>query len=188
MNVGQIKTNAIMRINEYSNKGIVIGTGQNADYLLRMNGLINEAQMQIARIRKIEVNVNLEDPEPIGDYLRFPLPMDFMEFKEIQMDGEIYPYCRVEGNRIKLPQEVKNRALELFYYRYPNEITADTPEETELEVDRDAQAIIPYFVGAYVMLGENDSIAIQLLNEYNAKLEMLRFNKKNNLRKIRDVR
>ncbi|MDF2675172.1 MAG: hypothetical protein K0R09_3444 [Clostridiales bacterium] len=53
MNLGQVKTKVTQIIREYSNNGSLIGAGENADYLLSMNGFINDAQFELAAKRKI---------------------------------------------------------------------------------------------------------------------------------------
>lgn len=54
MNVGQIKTKVTQIIREYSNNGSLIGAGENADYLLSMNGFINDAQFELAAKRPLK--------------------------------------------------------------------------------------------------------------------------------------
>lgn len=65
MNLGEAKVRAIQLINEYSNNGQLISpsSGNYQDYALRMPGLANDAQMEIARYIKISAVYSISQPQ-----------------------------------------------------------------------------------------------------------------------------
>jgi hypothetical protein len=59
------------------------------------------------------------------------------------------------------------------YFAYPADIVANTPDNTEFEIDIEAQEIIPFYAAAMLLINENNVVGDRLLNEYNVKLANL---------------
>jgi len=59
------------------------------------------------------------------------------------------------------------------YFKYPEDITSETAEDVEFEVDVDAQELIPFYAASMCVLNENNVVGDRLLNEFNVKLANL---------------
>jgi hypothetical protein len=78
MTIGQIKIKVTQIIREYSNNGSLIGAGENADYLLSMNGFINDAQFELAAKRPLK---NKQFPDVIDNSTK--------DDKELEIDLDL---------------------------------------------------------------------------------------------------
>lgn len=174
MNLAQIKERAIQLLNEYSNNGNLI-TQKNADYILRMNSLIDDAQFEISKTRKIIADpVILTTPDiKTENYNKFKMPSNFMELHSLIYNDIVISDIRFEGNNILLIPTTLTLPLTMYYYKYPKTIDKATSDDIELEIDIDAQKIVPYYVGGHCKIDEEPQLAIQLLNEYQLKLSRL---------------
>jgi len=169
MNLGQLKTKTLQIIREYSNNGSIIGTGQNADYLLSMNSFINDAQFELSSIRPIVKRAALGTPiEETQLYKRYAMPSDFMGFKELKNYDYTFTDFDWEGKVMMIPKGYDGNYV-LIYYALPTFIDNATPDSKDLEIDVDLQMIIPYFVAGHVMIDENPPLAEFFLNEYSMK-------------------
>lgn len=179
MNIGDAKTKTLQIINEFTRKGVLIPEGKNADYLSRMNSFINEAQIEVARVQRLETLYPMgQSTEAIGDFLRFHLPNDLWTLKELRLNGRIFLNFEKETDSTILVDNTINPedSLDLVYYRYPTEITNDSSDSMELDVKMDGQSVIPYYVGAKVLSGEtgvNGQVSNLLLNQFYDKLDIL---------------
>lgn len=290
MNLGTAKQKALQLIREYSNNGSIIGTGDNADYLLSMNNLADIAQKEIATYKKIQdqytfshmpipvqnatnegfdviqkldedfifqqtgskayyfevdniatiyieefnngswnalstisnsikneftaykglitptVSTNLirlrfsgdyvysirnyalykyafptvDDVQEYSPYLRYDMPSNFMELKEIMFETNNKQYmpltnCFWENKNLLIAYDLKGQII-IDYFKYPDTITSDSLDSMQFEVDTDAQELIPLYIAARVLIDENPSISTNLLNEYQLKLSRLHDN------------
>lgn len=275
---------------EYSNDGVLIPDGENADYLLRMNRFADQAQKELATIKKIHatyqitqnpirnllgllqgfdlkqhLNEDLTDTQAIGaksyyfevdrqaevyieeqvngvwtelkhitvpatvrefipykgnlnlfnsnnavrirfsgqypynirnralypynfptdndvpdykPYVKYQMPADFMEFNTIVHEGDTRVYRNQfqfywEGKRTLVLNYYDQGSFTVHYFRYPSDITQQTPDTYEFEIDIDAQELIPFYLAAHALMDEDMARAIQFLNEYENKKRLL---------------
>ena len=59
------------------------------------------------------------------------------------------------------------------YFAYPIDITSDTEDTTEFEVDIEAQELIPFYAAAMCLVNENNVVGDRMLNKYNVMLANL---------------
>jgi hypothetical protein len=117
-------------------------------------------------------------------YVPYEFPADYMEFDKMTRayderqlnENSDYkgPFYNADTKRYEiLINWHLTGEFYIYYYKYPTVITNDTPDSYEFEVDIDAQSLIPWFIGGYAIYKENQSIGVQLLNQYYALLERL---------------
>jgi hypothetical protein len=169
VNIGQIKTKATQIIREFSNNGSLIGSGENADYLLSMNSFINDAQFELSSIRPIVKSYKLGEPiSSTGALKRYQMPSDFAGFKELKNGDFQFTSLDWEGKVMIIPAYMTGD-FTLWYYGYPSVIDNATNDNTELEIDLDLQQVIPYYVAGHIIIDENPSLAQFFLDEYDRK-------------------
>lgn len=179
MKIKDLKTAALKIINEYSNNGNLISSSTNLDYTLRMNTFINEAQYDVARIRKISATYELpETPDRVTNlYNCYRMPADFMILKGVLQDEYPFSLGIWDDLTLKIPKQYTG-TFEVTYYKYPVEITDETSDEydlTESGFDPEAQTAIPYYVAAMVVdvSPEMPDFTTKFMNQYRAKIGIL---------------
>jgi hypothetical protein len=111
-------------------------------------------------------------------YTKYEMPSDFMELQKViqETDPRVYKEMIAfywEGKRTFVLNYYDVGSFAIHYYRYPTSIDSTTPDSYEFEVDVDAQEAIAFFIAAHAVMDENQTLAIQLLNEYQVKLSRL---------------
>ncbi|MET3699516.1 hypothetical protein SAMN05877753_111154 [Bacillus oleivorans] len=111
-------------------------------------------------------------------YIRYEMPADFMELNKVIHETDPRAYKELveyywEGKRTFVLNYYLNGSFLIQYYRYPTTIDSTTPDTYEFEVDTEAQEAIPYYMASKAIFDENQTMATQLLNEYQVKLSRL---------------
>ena len=172
MNLGEAKKRALSLMAEYSIDGTLISDRENADYLVRMNFFANDAQMEISDKVGIEASVIYElTASAESGYNSFDLPSDYKQLRKVLYNDEPFTNFRILNNQFLTKKELGGR-VELIYFRNPLEITAETPDSYEFEVDRHTHSFIPYFIGGMAIHDENPSIGDRLLNIYFSRMNV----------------
>jgi hypothetical protein len=160
------------------------------DYLAKIPGLINAAQMDIATTTKpIPSEIYLGElyrEESNGNYI-YTLPEDLWQRRGSGLIVPIPYHSRYQGlrhgryNRMRMIGNQKLILVEwlpddtvLEYYRYPYDLPVQPDENQALDNVREAQAIVPYYVAAHVVMYDDAFLYATLQNEYTAKKEALR--------------
>jgi len=76
------------------------------------------------------------------------LPENFCRFKSIPCG-----FTRIDSNHIIADGD---GLITIKYYAYPEPIEDGASDDTEFEIDRDAQAAIPYFAAAQAVIADSD--------------------------------
>lgn len=115
------------------------------DIAAKMNAVLNQVQYELARIRKIPAYVSKElkagevfDMDSLERFYQLRL------LRFVNEDGQEAGYELVD--RVILPAEAGTATF--FYYRFPQDITDDTPDTYEFELAADALEVMPYGVAA----------------------------------------
>ena len=183
MTFGECKNRALQLAFNYSLAGTEIpGTYNNqADYIAMIPGLVNEAQMDIAishkRLPSYKMLSEL-DSDTSGDWDVYDYPENCWQ---IMQGGLLDPNHgnRFHEYRISLGKQILVRHgtpdnLVLEYWRYPEAVTADTTDETELDNTPDVHECLPYYV-AYGMLLFDDAYRAQVFKaEFDQRISKLR--------------
>lgn len=181
MNYGEARDRALQFINQYSIAGTKIASSYNnqEDYILRIPGLVNDAQMIIASgPRRMEESVLLDprDAADMGSMYRYTLPEDLMDFVPggllVMSDdgpGNFTGYTTLGEDYILVPKTLKSGAY-LRYYRRPQFLDPKPLDTAPLDNVALAQEPIPYFVAAELVM-RDDAFAYATL--YNIWLDRL---------------
>lgn len=181
MNLALLDIKILQLINQYSINGSLTPSVSNQDYLLKTRNLIDACQKELASIRKIPTthHVILTGIADHGEtpklFTEITLPTDFKELKDIFLENEYYNEITdyiFESKKLLINSKLVGN-LAINYYKNPTTITKDTLEATELEIDEDIQELIPYYVGGWIYLEDNPTIATMLLNEYERKISRI---------------
>jgi hypothetical protein len=161
MNLGQAKKKALALMAEYSNDGVIITDGENADYLSGMNSFAHDAQMEISNKVAVEAFVQLNN---------LTLPTNFKAFRTLFLNGQPFYDFAIRNRQI-----VTNHTgtFELLYERIPSDINFETKDSYEFEIDQHTHHLIPYYLGGMALADEKESVSSKLLNIYYQMLETL---------------
>ena len=170
MNLGEAKKRALSLMAEYSIDGTIVPDAENADYLNRMNRFANDAQMEISDKVGIELSTFYSQIGTSEEgYTRYDLPTNYKELRKVMYNDKVFTNFRIVSKKILFEKSL-NGTFELIYSAVPMELTAETPDSYEFEVDKHVHYIIPYYLGGMAIHDENPQIADRLLNIYFSRL------------------
>lgn len=175
LNIGQVKTKALQIIREYSSNGSLIGSGDNADYLLSMNGFINDAQFELCEARPIIASYLLPEKADSEStkYKRYKMPKNFKGLKEIKLDDETFTDDDWAYNYLVIPKCYEGEFV-VWYFKFPDYIDNSIKDDVELEVDTELCNIIAYYAAGHSIVDENPDLAKDILQEYESKKRGIR--------------
>lgn len=146
MTLEEMKQKVYSLIEEYSEDAEELT--EDEDLALKMNSVINQIQNELARMKKIEEYTTLDGSE--GDVIDFS-----------SVDSNLYQLnivrgvdCEIIGQKIKFNEA---GTAEVYYYKYPTQINADTDDSQELDLSIDALEIMPYGVAADLLKSDVSS-------------------------------
>lgn len=181
MTYGEVRDRSLKLVNQYSIAGETIQRSYNnqADYLLRIPPLVNDAQLLIAsgpRPIRESKELNRCNAHEYGDMLEFTLPQDLMEIVPggvLVLDGEraYYEsgYVRPDDKRILVPKSIPG-VLRLEYFRRPRPLPVDPTDNVELDNNPLTHMAIPYYAAAHLVLQEDAFAYASLYNEWQSQL------------------
>ena len=121
---------------------------EDEDLALKMNHVINQIQNELARFKKIEEYTTLEGTEGT-----------VIDFKDV--DDSLYQLnivkgldCEIIGQKIKFNE---TGTAEVYYYKYPTQINADTDDSHEFDLSVDVLEIAPYGIAADLLKSDVSS-------------------------------
>lgn len=171
MNLGEAKAHALALMAEYSIDGLEISNAENADYLKRMPLFAHEAQMDISARSGVTAVMSFElVKRDDKKYNYISLPADYREMKYVFWNEELFT-----GNYSILNNQIRFNAgfdgtIDLYYWKYPQQLTTQTDDNYEFEIDREYHHLIPYYLGGKCMQDENQDISERLLSDYYNRL------------------
>lgn len=183
MNIKECKDEALKLIERYSVSGQTVALSYNgqSDYMLRMNGLINDALMTIATtVKKIEAEYKVTRTADEKDvWVEYTMPDDFYQRADagvIYRDNEKLAFgseYRWKSDRKFLVKSGVGGEISVMYNRYPVKVTAALPETTELDNSKDTHISIPYYAAAMLTQQDNPYLSATLYNVYETKLSRI---------------
>ena len=187
MNYGEFRGAALLLADRYSLAGKELDSQYNnhADRLLKLPFFAESAQLLVATsARPIPALFSIlperaEGTE--GTYLRFSLPEDCWRLTGrglgVVRDGRFFrsgDYLELGGGAILVPK-ASFGAVTIEYYRYPRPLGASPEDGAEFDNVPEAQAALPYYAAAQLMMNENNSFAYAaLMGQFEARLERMR--------------
>lgn len=157
-------------------KGLIQASNPSADIRLRFSGdYVYNIRNKALFAYSFPTADDVPDYRP---YLRHEMPADFMELNKVIQQTDPRSYKEMiafywEGKRTFILNYYDTGSFDIHYYKYPTSITSSTLDTYEFEVDTEAQELIPFFIAGHALMDENQTLGIQLLNEYQVKLSRL---------------
>lgn len=163
----------------------ITNTTQNA--FTAYKGILNEGDVRIVfsgnypyQIRNVALwDANFETAEDVWDnkqqnrYDLSELLDDFfsLESTDVNYEGPQYLHSYNyfwEGDSVLLIDSSLAGEFTVHYYSYPSIITADTTDDTEIELDPEVSVLLPIYMASELMYDDDPSAATMYRNQYEA--------------------
>ena len=135
----------------------------------KINHVISQIQLELARIKKIPAKMEYEVKE--NKILTMPSNM-FQVFKILGSTFKIF------GKDIIFPDDFEGKVT-IYYYKYPETITEETKNDYEFELDDDVLEIMPYGVAGDLLKSDPSVDYSVYSNRYEQMLQ--RIDNRNNV-------
>ena len=163
MTLEEFKINVYSLIEEYSEEADELT--EDEDLALKMNGCINTILNEMSRFKKIDAYTTYEATE--GDNL----PMT-------DIASDMYQLNIIRGVDY---ETIQNRVIfnetgtaQIYYYKYPNQITSETDDSYKFELDTDALNIMTSGVAGLLLASDISNNYGQIYtNLYREKINTL---------------
>lgn len=176
MTLGENKKITLGLIEEYSKTNSMLTDDE--DIAMRLNLVYSTNYQELSQNKKIlktKVLRNITGKTEKG-FEEISLPSDMYQFKRIvaldEDNIEIQADYKVIGKKIYINKNIDAKYI-LEYYMYPSIITEETKDDFYLEIDQDAQMILPYAVANDILKVDPSSDYTAFLSEYRRKLDGL---------------
>jgi len=148
---------------------------EDEDIAARLNLVYAPAYQELSQEKKILKTKVLKDIGEEGTgYEEYTLPSNMYQQKRvIAMDEEnnqVAPDYYTLGKKIYISR-ASNYKYVLEYYAYPTVITEETANDFSLEIDQDAQMIMPYLVANDILKTDPSADYTAFLTEYQRKMQ-----------------
>jgi hypothetical protein len=163
MTLEEFKTNVYSLIEEYSEEADDLT--EDEDLALKMNSCINTILNEMSRFKKIDAYTTLSVNE--GDNLAMT-----------DIASDMYQLNMIRGVDY---ETIQNRVLfnetgtaQVYYYKYPKQITSETEDDYKFELDTDALNIMTYGVAGLLLASDISNNYGQIYtNLYREKINTL---------------
>lgn len=114
-------------------------------------------------------------------YIRYVLPADYYRFNKIITETDYKMYQQIQSFRwetritLIIPNSIVGN-IKFLYFKYPIQIDNNTLDSFELELDTEAQELVPFYVAQLLLKVQNPPISNIIFQEYQSKLANLRYN------------
>ena len=159
MTLEQMKEKVYAMIEEYDEDAEELTN--DPDLSAKMNGIINQIQNELARIKKITANKEMQVTEN-----------QTIDLTDI--DKDIYQLYGVRGvdyeTMLNTITFYEDGTASFYYYKYPQQIDSETADDYRFELSRDVLEIMPYGVAADLLKSDPSS---QYGSVYAARYQQL---------------
>lgn len=163
MTLEEFKTKVYSTIEEYSEEADDLT--EDEDLALKMNSCINTIMNEMSRFKKIDAYTTLEVTN--GDNLSL-----------VDIASDMYQLNLIRGVDY---ETIQNRVLfnetgtaQVYYYKYPKQITNDTEDDYKFELDTEALEIMVYGVAGLLLASDISNNYGQIYtNLYREKINTL---------------
>ena len=177
MTYGENKKITLALIEEYAPN--MTKLTEDEDIANRLPFLYNLAYQELAQTKKIiatKTYSEIADENKEDGYTAYSLPSDLYQIKNVfaqdsnnkQINTDYYTV----GNKIYINDNTPGNTI-LEYYKYPQEINEETEDDFYLELDNDAQSLLPYKVADDILKTDPSSDYTAFATEYQRKLQAL---------------
>lgn len=176
MTLGENKKITLALIEEYSPTNVYLTDDEDIANRLNLVYAPNYQELsQIKRIIKTKVLREITGQTEKG-YEEVSMPSNMYQLIKIvaldEYNNEVEADYRTLGNKILISKE-KDAKYVLEYYMYPSEINEETPDNFYLELDQDAQMLLPYLIANDILKVDPSSDYTAFQAEYRRKLDLL---------------
>lgn len=176
MTLGENKKITLALIEEYSPTNVYLTDDEDIANRLNLVYAPNYQELsQIKRIIKTKVLREITGKIEEG-YEEVSMPSNMYQLIKVvaldEYNNEVEADYRTLGNKILISKE-KDAKYVLEYYMYPSEINEETPDNFYLELDQDAQMLLPYLVANDILKVDPSSDYTAFQAEYRRKLDLL---------------
>lgn len=178
MTYGESKKQVLALIEEYS--PTMNNLTEDEDIAIRLPHLFDLAYQELAQNKKIvatKIYQEKNDDEKENRYSSYTLPSDLYQIKNVFMldknnkKGNV-DYYTVGSNKIYINDNTPGQTV-VEYYKYPQSINEKTQDSFYLEIDQDAQSILPYKVADDILKTDPSADYTSFATEYQRKLQLL---------------
>jgi hypothetical protein len=180
---GDLKTSILQRIFAITGSNLVQNTTTNP-YLNMMPTIIRDGLNELATagkyiIKSHEITQDGTGTGVVQKYDFSSLVASFYSFGDNRVyldDGEKYGPAldyKIEANRIFVLPTTKIGTWTVYYNSYPQQITKDTPNETELDLDPEIEELLILYTCPAIYLDDDAGFCTLWLNMYEEKLKKL---------------
>lgn len=177
MTYGENKKLTLALIEEYAPD--LVKKTEDDDIALRLPFLYQLAYQELAMTKKIiatKLYNEIPDENKKDKYTSYSLPANLYQIKNVYtLDKNNKPitaeYYTI-NKKIYLNDNIPGSTI-LEYYKYPQDINEETMDDFYLELDNDAQALLPYKVADDILKTDPSADYTAFATEYQRKLQLL---------------
>ncbi len=160
MKIEEVIGKVMVKLDEVTSANLIVNA---ADYINKIYPSIDTIQMDIAtNIKPIEKYLTIESNEK-----KIEQPSDCFKLLKVY-DTDYSPVSfRYLDKKIILNND---GTFVLYYNKYPEKITNETPTDTELEIAEDCQEALVYGVAAELCINDEPELYDTYLHRYNIML------------------
>ena len=141
----------------------------------RLNLVYAPAYQELSQEKKIiKTKVLKEIGEKGTGYEEYTLPSNMYQQKKViavdEENNQVAPDYYVLGKKIYI-NRASNYKYILEYYMYPSVITDETDNDFTLEIDQDAQLILPYLVANDILKSDPSADYTAFFREFQRKMQ-----------------
>lgn len=159
MTLEEMKQKVYAMIEEYSDEADDLT--EDEDLATKMNGVINQIQNEVARMKKIPANKTMAVNE--GD-----------ETTLNKIDSNMYQLYNIRGVDYDTMNDViifnESGTAKIYYFKYPTQITNETPDDFTFDLSTDVLEIMPYGVAGDLLKSD---VSSQYGAVYTARYQQL---------------
>ncbi len=143
-------------------------------FVQSVNTAINDIAVSFPVIAEEKIKFDKSDNK-----IRFDLHelKNYIDLVEILTEDEEFRDYEVKHNKVIFDNK-KEKELVFVYEKLPNQITKDTPSETEIELDLIAHELVPLLTSYHMWLDDDSRKATQYYNLYEARRDKIKENMK----------
>lgn len=173
MNLGENKKITLALIEEYSPNSPYLTDDE--DIATRLNLVYSTAYQELSQTKKIfKTKVLKEIGEEGTGYEEYSFPSNMYQQKRIialdEENNQVAPDWYTLGKKIYI-NRASNYQYVLEYYAYPTIIKEDTKDTFALEIDQDAQMMVPYLVANDILKTDPSADYTAFLTEFQRKMQ-----------------
>lgn len=176
MTLGENKKIVLGLIEEYSNVNPKMTDDE--DIALRLNLVYSTSYQELSEKKKIlktKILKEISNETQESGFTEYTLPSSMYQMKNVIALDENNNIVNADyytvGKKKIFINNASNYQYILEYYAYPTVINEETTDDFVLEIDQDAQMILPYMVASDILKTDPSADYTAFLAEYRRKMQ-----------------